>query len=49
MVLAYSYEHIKMDAFELQKLFFEVHLTLDIKTTFRLQKVYLHKLLMETN
>ena len=40
MLSAYSSEHFWTDAFELWKFFFQEHLILDIKTTFRLQKPY---------
>ena len=38
MLSAYSSEHFWVDVFELWKFFFEVHLILDVKTIFRLQK-----------
>ena len=38
MLSAYSLEHFFIDKFELWKLFFQKHLSLDVKTTFRLQK-----------
>ena len=38
MLLAYSSEHLKTDAFVFWKLPFEEHLILDVKTTSRLQK-----------
>ena len=49
MLSAYTSEHIWTDAPEVWKLLFEVHLILDIKTTIKLQKASLQKLLMEKN
>ena len=37
---AYSSEHLYTAAPEVRKLLFEVHIILDIKTTFRVQKPY---------
>ena len=47
MLSAYTSEHLWTDAPEVWKLLFEVHLILDIKTTIKLQKASLQKLLME--
>ena len=39
MLLAYYSEHLQTDPFELGKLFFEEYLILNVRTTFRLQKL----------
>ena len=47
MLSAYTSEHLWTDVPEVWKLLFEVHLILDIKTTIKLQKASLQKLLIE--